>query len=153
MKTKILIFVILFLSGFITTANAVQTQWHLPRLSEGCLPYNEDREYYLPNELVHEFFGEVSAYTAGREEENDSDPCIGAWNNDICQMVKDGKLVFANNYYKNGTIVCIDTVGCGEVRDRMNSRYGKYNFDIAGLNLQDNLKFGRQKLAIRVYKK
>ena len=152
MKTKILVFLFLLLGGWTTTADAMRDEWHLP-VNEGMLPYNEYKKDYLPNKLVHEFIGEVSAYTAGREEENDSEPCIGAWNNDICQMVKEGKLVFANNYYKNGTIVCIDTVGCGEVRDRMNARYGKYNFDIAGLDLKKNLDFGRQKLAIRVYKK
>lgn len=151
---KILIFLCLLLGGWTTTANAIQDQWHLPPLSEGMLPYNEDRPFYLSDKkLVSEFIGEVSAYTAGRVEENDNEPCIGAWNNDICQMVKQGKLVFANNYYKNGTLVCIDSVGCGEVRDRMNARYSRNNFDIAGLDLQKNKEFGRKDLTIRIYKK
>jgi len=118
------------------------------------LPRAENKPYTIQDKkLVAEFIGEVSAYTAGRVEENDNAPCIGAWNNDVCAMVKEGKLVFANNYYKNGTIVCIDTVGCGEVRDRMNSRYSKEHFDIAGLDLQKNLEFGRKNLTIRIYKK
>jgi hypothetical protein len=151
---KILIFLVILLSGWTTTANAIEGQWHLPPLSEGVLPLSEDKPFYQSDKkLISEFTAEISAYTAGRKEENDSDPCIGAWNNDICQMVKDGKLVFANNYYKNGTIVCIDTIGCGEVRDRMNSRYGKSNFDLAGLDLKKNLEFGRKNLTVRVYKK
>lgn len=151
---NILIFIFLLLGGWTTTANAIETQWHLPPLSEGVLPYAEDKPFRQSDkQLVSEFVGEVSAYTAGRYEENDSEPCIGAWNNNICEMVKQGKLVFANNYYKNGTLVCIDGVGCGEVRDRMNARYGKEHFDIAGLDLQKNLDFGRKNLIVRVYKK
>ena len=145
--TKIFVFIVMLLGGWTTTAQAVETQWHLPPLSEGILPYNEDKT------IISEFIGEISAYTAGRYEENDNEPCIGAWNNDICGMVKQGKLIFANNYYKNGTIVCIDKVGCGEVRDKMNSRYGKEHFDIAGLDLKKNLEFGRKNLIVRVYKK
>jgi hypothetical protein len=144
---KVAIFVCILLGGWTTTAEAINTQWHLP-VNRGILPPNENSK-----QLVAEFIGEISKYTAGRVEENDLEPCIGAWNNDICEMVKQGKLVFANNYYKNGTIVCIDTIGCGEVRDRMNARYGKNNFDIAGLNLKENLEFGRQKLSVSVYKK
>lgn len=158
MKLEILITCILFtlflapnLAKFEAYTNECDTMYHLPALSEGKLPYNEDNPYYLSDKkLVSEFVGEVSAYTLGREEENDSTPCIGAFNENLCFATD---LVFANNFYDKGTLVCVDKVGCGRVADRMNSRYGKEHFDIAGMNLKENLKFGRQNLIVRVYKK
>lgn len=160
MKSKILtlsILCILFLApslGHFATLTESELFRHLPALSEGMLPYNEDKPFYLSDKkLVSEFTGEVSAYTLGRHEENDSEPCIGASNEDMCLMAKKGLLMFANNYYKLGTLVCIDTVGCGVVKDRMNSRYGKNNFDIAGLDLKKNKEFGRKNLSVRVYQK
>ncbi len=158
---KILITCILFtlflapnLAKFASYTHECDIMRHLPPLSEGVLTQNEDKPYYLSDKkLIKELTGEVSAYTLGRVEENDAEPCIGASNEDMCKMAKQGKLMFANNYYKLGTIVCIDTIGCGEVKDRMNARYGQNNFDVAGLDLQKNLDFGRQKLAVRIYKK
>jgi hypothetical protein len=140
---------------FTTQATVIDTgiNFHLP-ISGGVLPKNEDKPYYESGKkLIKEMAGEVSAYTLGRVEENDSDPCIGASNVDMCVLAKQGKLMFANNYYKLGTIVCIDTVGCGEVMDRMNERYGQQHFDVAGLDLKKNKEFGRQNLVVRVYKK
>lgn len=155
---KILIACIIFtlflapkLGQFATFTNESDLMRHLPTLSEGMLPYNEDKPFYLSDKkLVSEFVGEVSAYTLGREEENDSTPCIGAFNENLCLTTD---LVFANNFYDKGTLVCVDKVGCGRVADRMNARYGKEHFDIAGMNLKENLKFGRQNLIVRVYKK
>jgi len=70
----------------------------------------------------------------------------------MCELAQKGLLMFANNYYKIGTIVCIETVGCGILKDRMNKRYGKKDFDIAGINYKDNKSFGRQELSITIYK-
>lgn len=51
---NILIFLCLLLGGWITTANAIETQWHLPPLSEGMLPYSEEREMTIKEKIVVE---------------------------------------------------------------------------------------------------
>lgn len=102
--------------------------------------------------VVAEFIGEVSAYNLGDRWQNDDSPCIGAFNENLCEAQD---LVVANNYYRQGTIACIEGVGCARVADRMNARYGKKNFDIA-MRLDEKKKakeFGRRNLKIIICKK
>lgn len=149
---KIFIFFILLFGGYKTTGRAIQDYWPLPQ-AQGRLPYNQDKDGYLSDKkLVSEFIGDISAYTLGRSEENDSDPCIGAFNDDLCSLAQSGAILLANNYYLPGTIACIETIGCGNIADRMNPRYGRKNFDIAGLDYKKNIEFGRKKLIVRIYK-
>lgn len=113
---------------------------------QGRLPVAQDKQ------IVSEFIGEISAYNVGDINQNDDSPCIGAFGENLCET---NDLIFANNYYKNGTLICIENVGCGRVADRMNSRYEKEHFDIA-MKLEDKqvaLNFGRQHLKVVVYKK
>ena len=56
-KTKILVFLFLLLGGWTTTAEAIQTQWHLP-VKEGMLPYNEDKN------VVWEGYMNTTRYSA-----------------------------------------------------------------------------------------
>ena len=57
MKTKILVFLFLLFGGWTTTAEAIQTQWHLP-VNEGMLPYNEDKN------VVWEGYMNTTRYSA-----------------------------------------------------------------------------------------
>jgi 3D (Asp-Asp-Asp) domain-containing protein len=148
MKTEITITCLLFLfflapslGKFETFTDECDLQYHL----ESMLPYNEDKT------ITTSFIAEVSAYTLGRESETDNSPCIGASGEDMCAMARNGLLMFANNYYKLGTVVCISSVGCGVIKDRMNERYGRNNFDVATLNLKENIRFGRKNLLVTVY--
>lgn len=93
----------------------------------------------------------VSAYTLGRVEENDADPCIGAYNNDLCAMVKAGASICASNGYPKNTklkIVELD-IEC-VVLDKMNRRYQEGYVDIAMLDHRQALEFGRKVLHVEV---
>lgn len=151
-KLLILVVIIWALFPMIAVSETAENQFHLPK-AKSILPQAQNKPFHLVgNKLVSEFTGEVSAYNLGDVSQNDDSPCIGAFNENLCEA-KD--LVFANNYYLPGTLVCIDKVGCGRVADRMNSRYGKEHFDIA-MKLEDKqvaLNFGRQNLTVRIYKK
>lgn len=152
MKIAILsILTILFFGVIGLSSSYDENQFKLP-LNGGILPRAVNKPYYLSETLISEFKGQISAYNTGDESQNDSSPCIGAFNENLCEATD---LVFANNYYLPGTLVCVETVGCGRIADRMNKRYGKNNFDIA-MKLEDKqiaLNFGRKNLTVRVYKK
>lgn len=132
---KILIFLCLLLGGWTTTANAVETQWHLPPLSDGMLPYNEDKPFY-------ERYFEVSAYNAE----------VGQTDDRPFEMAS-GKTVYL------GAIACPRDIKLGTkieinnkvytCEDRMNKRY-KNNVDIFMWSKADALNFGRQKLLAKV---
>src|SRR6056297_1692576 len=73
----------------------------------------------------------VSAYNLGDVNQTDDSPCIGAWGDNLCSLLAIGKQTCANNHYPKGTILDIEGYGTCVVMDRMNSRYGKYDVDIA----------------------
>jgi hypothetical protein len=128
---------------------------HLP-MNRSILPRSHDKPYRISDKkLVTEFPAIITAYNLGDVNQNDSTPCTGAFNEDLCNSINNGELLVANNYYLPGTLVCIDKVGCGRIADRMNSRYDKDHFDIA-MSKDDYLKaikFGAPKLIVRIYKK
>ncbi len=102
-------------------------------------------EEQTPSPTVEEV--EMSAYTS-RVEETDSSPCISADGTNICEY--DGCVV-AYNAAPLGTKVEVEGFGLCEVRDRMNSRYGKNNMDIYfGMDLEGALEFGRRTVEIKV---
>lgn len=78
--------------------------------------------------------------------QTDSTPCIGAYNDNICQLVEQGVNVVANNCLEQGTEIEIEGVGRFVVLDKMNSRYGCEHFDIAMAQDQvvEAIQFGRQ---------
>ena len=159
MKTLItLTFLLSFLivphfCGFTGDANSFEIA-NIP-MNKGILPPNENKPYTLEKKLVAEFIGEVSFYNLGDINQNDDSPCIGAFNENLCDALDNGELLVANNYYDKGTLLCFEGIGCGRVADRMNSRYEKSNFDIA-MKLEDKqlaLSLGRQMVLTRIYKK
>jgi len=91
----------------------------------------------------------VTAYNVGKgnEAQTDESPCIGAGNHNICQALDEGKIVFAANFLPLHTKICVEKIGCGEVLDRMASRYS-YRLDYAmpANKLKEAKQFGIKKL-------
>ncbi len=106
-----------------------------------------------PNEdeslTVSELY-EVSAYNVGDINQCWGDPCIGAFGDNVCDLVAQGVGVCANNYYPKGTKMYIEGYGECTVLDRMNSRYGKYHIDIAYSfeEKQRALEWGRRQIIV-----
>ncbi len=88
---------------------------------------------------------EVTSYTLGRVAENDSSPCIGAYNDNLCKLAHENTICASNELPKGtrlkvGETICI-------VMDKMNSRY-KTRIDIATLDYKEALEFGKKKLLV-----
>jgi hypothetical protein len=116
---------------------------YTPEETASTVTPQSDEGVISPSTIV-----EMSAYTS-RVEETDSSPCISADGSNICEY--DGCVV-ASNDYAFGTVIDVEGFGLCEVRDRMNSRYTSTgNMDIYfGMDLDGALKFGRQKVEIKV---
>lgn len=92
----------------------------------------------------------VSAYTPNRPEETDSSPCISAYNRDICEVIKNGTNVCATNEFPEGTILRLVELNLEcVVLDKMAKRY-KTEIDLASLDYQKNLEFGRKQVNILI---
>mgnify|MGYP001580901705 CR=1 FL=1 len=92
----------------------------------------------------------VSAYTIGRVEETDDTPCIGAYNHNLCELVKNGTNVCASNEFPKGTVLRLVELNMDcIVLDRMNCRYTT-GIDLAGLDYQKNIEFGRKGVSVLI---
>lgn len=56
-------------------------------------------------------------------EQTDSEPCLAADGENICELYAAGQLVCASNAFPLGTILRVEDYGECTVLDRMNSRY------------------------------
>ena len=93
----------------------------------------------------------VTAYTLGRVEETDGSPCIGAYNDNLCEIAKKGIRVCASNEFPKGTKLIIgDNLEC-VVMDRLNARYPT-RVDIADLDYEASSRFGLQVLEVFIEK-
>lgn len=92
----------------------------------------------------------ITSYTLGRPEETDDTPCIGASGHDLCELVKKGERVCASNEFRLGTRIAFAGTEC-VVLDRTNARY-QYRVDVAKLDYQEALAFGRQVHEVEVIK-
>jgi hypothetical protein len=116
--------------------------------TSGRLPSNND----LPS---ISYVSSVSAYNTGDERQTDLDPCVGASMMDLCYLAEKDVLFFAINNTPMFSWVCVESVGCGRVLDRMNSRYSNGEVDI-GLSFdKKNMAktFGRKNLKITIYER
>lgn len=89
----------------------------------------------------------VSAYTLGRIEETDDSPCIGAFGDNLCDLVSQGVSVCASNAHPKRTRLMVGNIEC-IVLDRMNKRYVNGEVDIAMLEYWRARMFGRQNLPV-----
>ena len=114
----------------------------------GRLPINEDRKNYVSSRFV-------SAYNVDIVGQTDDSPCIGASMIDLCKLANDNIIFFATNKEPLWSYLCVETVGCGYVLDRMNSRYenGEIDIGMSEKKLTDAKNFGRRKLKITSYDK
>jgi 3D (Asp-Asp-Asp) domain-containing protein len=110
--------------------------YHLPALSEGKLPYNDDRAFY-------ERYFEVSAYNAevGQTDDRPFEMASG-------KNVYSGAIACPRNIKLGTKIEINDKVYTCE--DRLNIRY-KNNIDIFMWSKSDALNFGRQNLLAKVF--
>ncbi|RKZ11041.1 hypothetical protein DRQ25_00850 [Candidatus Fermentibacteria bacterium] len=101
------------------------------------------------NTVASQNIREVTAYNVGDVAQTDDTPCIGAWGDDLCEMLDWGIKVCASNSFAKGTHLNIKHYGECIVLDRMNSRYTN-RIDIA-MKLTEKeraIKFGLQKLEV-----
>lgn len=91
----------------------------------------------------------ITAYTIGNPDETDNTPCIGAYNDNLCELAQTIRIC-ASNEFEKGTILHIDGLFDCVVMDKMNSRFLK-RIDIGFTDRSEAIKFGKQDLL--VYKK
>ena len=148
--------ILVLLLGVAITIQVVsgKLQQDIERLSEQGVKF-EKQEVIEVVEIVSETIREVTAYNLGDANQNWGDPCIGASNKNLCEIVAKGENICAANFVPFGTKLQITAPNGWEmvctVEDRMNSRYPN-GVDVA-MNLWEKdraLKFGRQKLNVRI---
>lgn len=133
----------------------ITTGFMIGFLTEPTPQYYQDTKVIVPENDRH--FMEVtplysvSAYNVGDVSQNDDNPCLGAWGDDLCNILSQGGTVCANNYYPWGTKLYVEGYGTCVVMDKMNSRYGKYYIDIAfpSDQKQQALNWGRRDIIIK----
>lgn len=103
------------------------------------------------SETVGGVVREVTAYNLGDIAQNWGDPCIGAYGDNLCELVDQGIKICAANFVPENTVLTIANYGECIVKDRMNSRY-KNRVDIAMRKdeIQRALEFGKQNLYVIV---
>lgn len=86
-----------------------------------------------------------TAYTLSVEQ-TDNSPCIGAGNNNLCELKKTMNIC-ASRDLPLDTLVYIDGFGECVIKDRLNKRYkGTNRIDILMETKKEALKFGKQQL-------
>lgn len=87
-----------------------------------------------------------TAYTLSIEE-NDLSPCIGAGNNNLCELRKEMKICASRDLPLN-TLIYIDGFGECVIKDRLNKRYaGTNRIDILMETKKEAIKFGKRELS------
>ncbi len=112
-------------------------------------------EYTAPPATIQQVKAEpaiertVTAYTLTPEETDDT-PCLGAWNDNLCEISKTVQ-VCASNEFKRGTKLKVGDVEC-VVMDRMNKRYSN-RIDLIKPSREEALEFGRKTMLVAVLAK
>lgn len=84
-------------------------------------------------------------------DETDGNPCIGAGNNNLCELrpilKKEGRTICASRDLPLDTVIYIDGIGECVIKDRMNKRYkGTNRIDILFDSKQEAINFGVKQL-------
>jgi len=93
----------------------------------------------------------MTAYTLSVNETDDA-PCIGAGNNNLCELrpilKKDNKTICASRDLPLNTEIYIDGYGICVIKDRMNKRYlGTNRIDILMDTKEEAINFGIRELS------
>lgn len=93
----------------------------------------------------------VTAYNAGDQNQCDSDPCISANGENICEAISNGDRRCAANFVPFGTHLYIENLGECLVTDRMHPRFNQ-RVDIAMDKTQKKqaIEFGLQYLKVKI---
>jgi len=79
-------------------------------------------------------------------DETDGIPCIGAGNNNLCELKKEMRIC-ASRDLPLDTLIYIDGIGECVIKDRMNKRYkGTNRVDVLFDSKQEAINFGKQQL-------
>lgn len=90
----------------------------------------------------------ITAYTLGREEENDSDPCIGAYGDNLCELAQKGVQICATRSFDKGTLLRVGDIEC-IVLDKTSRKYAD-RVDLAMMEYDEAIKFGIKQLQVSV---
>lgn len=88
----------------------------------------------------------ITAYTLSPQE-NDDTPTIGAWNDNLAELQKQGVQVCASRLYPRGTKLKVGNIQC-EVYDKISEKY-KERIDVLVDNSQTAREFGKQRLFVQ----
>ena len=93
----------------------------------------------------------VTAYNVGDPDQTDTNPCIGAGNENLCHALAQGEKVCAANFVPLNTYLHIRDYGVCRVADRMNNRF-ENGVDIAmeAHHKDKAVEFGVQDLPVSV---
>ena len=93
----------------------------------------------------------VTAYNVGDPDQTDTNPCIGAGNENLCHALAQGEKVCAANFVPLNTYLHIRDYGVCRVADRMNTRF-ENGVDIAmeAHHKDRAVEFGVQDLPVSV---
>jgi 3D (Asp-Asp-Asp) domain-containing protein len=89
-----------------------------------------------------------TAYTLSKDE-TDSDPCVGAGNNNLCEERRKGRFICASRRIPLKTKIIIKGIGECEILDRTSIKYEE-RIDILFPTKKEALKFGKQELYYRI---
>jgi len=104
------------------------------------------------NPIVYDQKATFTAYTLS-EDETDSTPCIGAGNNNLCEIrdKEPEKCIVATRLYPLNTMLEIEGFGECEVLDRTARKYSD-RIDILMYTKKEAIQFGKKELEYNVIK-
>ena len=107
---------------------------------------------YEKQQEVYDKTAVATAYNL-TESQTDSTPCVGAWNNNLCEILREepGKCIVATRLYDNHTILCIEGFGRCEVLDKTSKKYGD-RIDLLLPTYEEAINFGKRQINYRVIK-
>ena len=86
----------------------------------------------------------ITAYTLS-EDETDSTPCLGAWNDNLCELQKEIQIC-ATRAYPRGTVLKIGELEC-VVLDKTARKYAN-RIDILMPSKEQAFEFGKQLVSV-----
>jgi 3D (Asp-Asp-Asp) domain-containing protein len=100
---------------------------------------------------IYEYKNAIFTAFTLSEDETDSDPCVGAGNNNLCEIVKSGIRVCATRSLPLKTKIIIKGIGTCEILDKTNKKYSD-RIDILFPTKKEAFKFGKKELEYRIIK-
>ena len=146
LKTYIVIWLLLVIA--ILAIITVTTPRNMPIVLQVPMQHKHE-PVNIKLDLTDGTIREVTAYNSF-ESQTDSSPCVSADSSNICERYAKGEQICAANFVPLGTKLRIDKFGTCTVADRMNKKYGNRVDIYMGMDLERALKFGKQRLAIKV---